>query len=290
MESLTEHSAVRDGLSQVCRKINEISTLPHVALRVVEVANDPNSGARELKAVMESDVSLSTRVLRCVNSSAYAMRTKVTNLQQAIAFLGVMQIRNLALTASVSRLFQDQQSIGSYRRDNLWRHLVTVGVCARLIAMRSRMAAFEDVFLAGLLHDIGIALEDEHQHAGFVSTIQAIQPSETLLATEQRHLGFDHTRLGEAIAQQWKLPKAVVDSVRHHHNSEVYRGEHLQTVRCVEAANFLCSLKGITSVGINLVQFPQKTIQALAFSKEDLLVLSADLDREQKQNQALFQI
>ncbi len=68
------------------------------------------------------------------------------------------QVRNLAITASVSKLFRQEEAIGSYLRSQLWQHLVSVGVCARLIAMRREFENFEDMFLAGLLHDIGIIL------------------------------------------------------------------------------------------------------------------------------------
>lgn len=140
-------------LDSVVRRIDEISTLPHIALQVMEVANEPGSSAADLKDVVEGDAALSARILRCVNSSAYGTRTKVTNLQHAIAYLGLKQIRNLAITASVSELFKKEEAVGSYLRSHLWRHLVSVGICARLIAMRRQFENFEDVFLAGLLHD-----------------------------------------------------------------------------------------------------------------------------------------
>ena len=83
-------------LPEVCNRIQGISTLPHIAFRLIEVANDPNAGAAEMKQILELDAALSARLLRCANSSAYALRTKATNLQQAIAYLGITQMRNLA--------------------------------------------------------------------------------------------------------------------------------------------------------------------------------------------------
>ena len=106
-------------LRTVIERIEEISSLPQVALRVMEVANDPSSGAADLKEAMEGDTALSARVLRCVNSSAYALRSQITNLQQAIAYLGTKQIRNLAMMITVSDLFKDNDTIGSYRRSDL---------------------------------------------------------------------------------------------------------------------------------------------------------------------------
>ncbi|NQU25212.1 MAG: HDOD domain-containing protein [Candidatus Nealsonbacteria bacterium] len=278
------------SLNRVIEGIEGVSTLPQVALRVMEVANDPESGAAELKKVMEGDAALSARVLQCVNSSAYATRTKITNLQQAIAYLGTKQIRNLAITASVSELFSVDETIGTYRRIDLWRHLVSVGICSRLIALRLRLNNFEDFFLAGLLHDIGIILEDQHVHDHFLAVIGSLDDRRTLAQVERDLLGFDHTMLGEKMAEFWNFPKTVTTAIRHHHMSAHYRGDDSELVRCVEVANLICSLKGITSVGMQLVRFSKPAMAALSLSKEDMLILSADLDKEVAANQSLFQV
>lgn len=275
---------------QVVRRIHEISTLPQVALRVMQVANNPNAGASELKGVMEYDPALCARVLRCVNSSAYATRVKITNLQQAIAYLGIRQIRNLALTASISNLFKQQGSIGPYNRTALWRHLVAVGLCSRMIAMRCRLSSFEDMFLAGLLHDVGIILEDQHLNEVFSAMVGSLAKETTLCEVERRHFGFDHTTLGDGVTRNWSFPETVIAAVRFHHGSANYHGPHVQVVHCVEIANFVCSVKGITSVGINLVQFPREAIQGLTLTKEDVVVLATDLDREVNANESLFQL
>jgi len=290
--SLAETCCGREmpSLAEITRRIQGMSTLPHIALRVMEVANNPDAGARELKEVMEIDAALSTRVLRCANSSAYAVRTKITSLQQAITYLGIKQVRNLALTASVSRLFEKDGHLGSYSRQGLWRHLVAVGVCARLIAMRIRCPDFEDVFLAGLLHDIGIILEDQHMHAEFVDVIGALEQGRTLQEVEHARCGFDHTRLGEHMAKAWKLPNGAIDSIRYHHGLGNYGGRFTQTIHCVELANFICSLRGFSSVGVHVVAFPAETIRTLSLGKEDLVVLVEDLDRELNSNQALLSV
>lgn len=283
-------STSRPTLEQVGRRIHEISTLPHIALRVIEVANDPDSGAMDLKEVMEADAALSARVLRCVNSSAYATRTKITSLQHAIAYLGMQQIRNLATTASVSELFKKNETVGSYNRVALWRHLVAVGISARMIAMRLGIAGFEDVFLAGLLHDIGIILEDQHLHKPFVEILQTLAPGKSLVEVERCVLGFDHTALAELITRRWKFPEILLAAMRHHHHSAAYKGERPEVLWCVEMANLICSVKGISSVGLNLVQLSPAAIAGLALSKEDIQVLAADLDRELASNQSLFQL
>lgn len=280
----------RPTLVATARKIHFVSSLPHVALRVMEVAQDPNAGAQELKEVMESDPSLCARVLKCVNSSAYALRSPINSLQHAVAYLGTKQIRNLAMSASVSQLFQQQCKVGTYQRAVLWKHLVAVGICARMIAMRCRMSNFEDMFLAGLLHDIGIVLEDQYEHPLFCDVMKSLRGDTPLTTIEREVIGFDHTALAERMARDWKFPEPIIAAARHHHGSARYKGGHLDVVRCVEAANVLCSLKGITSVGTNLVAFPAETFAALSLAKDDILVLAADLDRQIEANRSIFQV
>ncbi len=277
-------------LDAVVRQIDEISTLPAVALRLMEVAGDLTSSAADLKEVLESDTALCARVLRCVNSAAYALRTRITNLQQAIAYLGLQQIRNLAMTASVSEFFKTEAAVNTYSRAGLWKHLVSVGICARLIARRRKIADFEDAFLAGLLHDVGIILMDQYLHDEFSEIIVSLKGDKTLAQAEREHLGFDHAELGEKVAQVWGFPDAATAAIRYHHSSVRYKGSDIDTIRCVEVANLLCTLKGFSSVGVKLVEFSKPAISGLRLTKEDIAILIDDLDDEIEANAGLFQI
>lgn len=277
-------------LEKVVARATEISTLPHIALKVMEVARNPDSNAADLKTVVEGDPSLSARVLRTVNSAAYAIRSKVTNLHQAISLLGFNQIRNLAITASASDSFKIDNVSGSYRRSGLWRHLVSVGICARLIAARTRMSQFEDAFLAGLLHDFGIIVEDQHAPEGFRAMLHNMDNTQSLTEAEQEYLGFDHAILGNRVAEAWKFPPVVRAAIRFHHIADKCKEEFLPIVRCVEVANFICSLKGISSVGLNLTAPPGEALKALSFTKEDVKVLVVDLDEEMIRYEDLYRL
>ena len=154
-----------------------------------------------------------------------------------------------------------------------------------------RLRHFEDVFLAGLLHDLGIVLEDQHVHGSFVETIQSARAGKTLVDVEQAHLGFDHTLLGEKVAQQWNLPNGVADAMRYHHDSAACQGNYWDTVQCVEVANYLCSAKKHSSIGMQLVKLPGRCgLAAFGMETDDLLVLAEDLEREFETHQTLFQL
>jgi HD-like signal output (HDOD) protein len=116
----------------------------------------------------------------------------------------------------------------------------------------------------------------------------ALSPGRTLVETEHEHLGFDHTIVGDRVAANWNLPEAVRASIRHHHSSAAYRGEAAPVLYCVEVANWLCTLKQLPSVGLNLLKPPTEAIRGLCLKKNDILVLSQDLDRELDSHRDLF--
>lgn len=278
------------GLVELLERCEEISTLPQVALRVMHVASDPESGAADLRQVVESDPALSARVLRMVNSAAFGLSATCGSLHQAISYLGFNQIRNLAITASVSETFKLEQKIGSYERQTLWRHLVAVGICARMVGMRSGLANYEDGFLCGLLHDVGIILMDQLVHPQFRQFHQQIDPHRDLTEQEHEFFGFDHAQLGCEMARSWGFAEATRAAIRWHHASQEYQGPGAEIVRCVEVANIICTIKGITSCGQKLVKPNSAAFQALGLEKEDILVLAEDLDAEIVQSERLFEL
>jgi putative nucleotidyltransferase with HDIG domain len=278
------------SLETVASHIEDISTLPHIITKTIKVANDPTSTALDLKEVIENDVALSARILRCVNSSAYTLQRQITNLREAINYLGMREINRLALTASVAELFTRDESIGNYQRRALWKHLVAVGLCARLIAMRQKMVDFEDAFMAGLLHDIGIVLEDQYLHEQFCSIIKSLEENKTLSEKEKNILGYDHAKLGAKVAESWRFPENVKASISYHHMSVCYQGEARAIVLCVEVANLICTLKGYTSVGRKLVQVSQPALNALSLTRQHLSVLAQDMEEELAKNTSLLNL
>ncbi len=275
-------------MDAVLARLDEISTLPGIAMNLMSVASDPESGAADLKRVLEGDPALSARVLRCVNSAAYGLPQRVTNLQLGISYLGFKQVRNLAMTACVSDVFKTDETIGPYRRSRLWKHLVSVAICARLIATRQRLPNFEDAFLGGLLHDIGIILEDQHAHEDFVRMMQSIDKRTMLVELERRFLKFDHTAIGARVAEQWNFPRPVCACVEFHHDSEACGADELAVVHCVQVANLICTLRGISSVGLKLVKVPKRALSRMKLRQDDIRVLMKDFEHETALNEHLF--
>lgn len=274
----------------IVARVVELFTLPRTAIRIMAVARDPSAGAIELKRAVEGDPTLAARVLRAINSSHAGLRARVTNLQQAISLLGFSQVRNLALTAAIGRLLASERRFAGYSRVALWRHLVAVAVASRFIALRCGIAAFEDAFLAGLLHDLGIAVLDQQAHGRFAQALLELRDGEELAAAEQRVLGCDHCQVGAALARAWGFADVIGLAIEHHHDSAACPAGAREIVSCVEAANALCTLKGFSSIGRNALRPPIAALEALGLGRDDVLVLARDLDDELACNQRLLEL
>lgn len=277
-------------LSDIANQIDDVSTIPQMAATFLSVANDPDVTIDKLESVLSFDPALSTRVLRLINSSAFAMQQRVTNLRQAIGLLGLKQLRNLGIAVSVSQLFRAPGSLGTYNRTALWHHMVSVAICSRLIAKNIGLPDPEDAFLCGLLHDIGIVMEDQHVHQQFCQIVRTLDTDKTLIECERQYLAFDHTTLGCRVAEKWKFPEAVRAAILHHHDSRSYDQPDKATVRAVELANSICSTQGSTSVGQNFVRSVTPAELELPLRDDDLVLLTEAYNEELAKSGSLFNL
>ncbi|MAX22873.1 MAG: hypothetical protein CMJ19_00095 [Phycisphaeraceae bacterium] len=281
---------VNTALERMVCHIKEVSTLPHIALKLIRLSQDPNAQPQQLCNVLATDPVMTSRVMRCVNSSAYGLTHPVTNLHRAVCMLGYAQLRDLAMTASVASVFKHNHSCGKYVRAKLWRHMVAVAICSRMIAARCELPEFEGVYLAGLLHDIGIILIDQYEHNTFTQMMNHFpeHAGVNLALVEQGRLGYDHTMLGARIADEWELAEPLHDAIRYHHQVDRYNGQHTRVLACVDLANLVCTLRGWSSIGHQLVTANQWSMEQLNLSTTDLQVINDDLSAEIKLNRELI--
>ncbi len=150
----------------ILQQLEELPTLPAVALRILEIASDESSSARDLAALIASDPSLSARILQLVHRADSGVRGEVDSVERAIVLLGFETVRSAVLAVTVFQTLGGAASPASshFPRENFWKHCLAVGCCAELLAeqMPRDEGRIEpaSAFLCGLLHDIGkIALD-----------------------------------------------------------------------------------------------------------------------------------
>ena len=209
--------------SEIVGGIAHMSTLPEVTLRIADVIDDPTSSARDLHQIVASDPALSSRILKVVNSSFYGMPRQIGSMNRAISLLGLNAVKNIAMAASLGKIFRTSSAIEHFDAKALWSHSLNTAVATCLVARESGSGCPDEAFLAGLLHDIGLMVELQHDQSMFRSIMTGMEtdesgaPSSSLIAAEEDFFGVNHQDLGAVLCEQWKFPRSLVSSTAHHH-------------------------------------------------------------------------
>lgn len=201
-----------DALELLLQQSSQLYTLPGVAIQVLELTKNPQVDLVQLKACIERDPALTTKVLRVVNSSLFGLTRRVSDLNQALALLGAKPLKLLVLGFSLpDPLFTN---VAGDILNRYWKHTLTRAVAAREISERIWHLPGDDVFLAGLLKDLGRLVLIQGLGRPYVEFLRkADHGSQPLRELERRAIGFDHVQLTAGVLTQWGLPESLVDAV-----------------------------------------------------------------------------
>ena len=223
--------------------IGDIATLPEVTIKIIEIVEDPKSTARDLHEVIKNDPALSTKVLKVVNSAFYGLPGQVASVDRAIILLGLSAVKNIAIAASIARLFKGRRISEHFSAADLWRHSVAVAVAAHDISKVSpHPAMVDEIFAAGMIHDLGTMVERQAFPDQFAEVINSCveDPELDFLECERRFLGADHQAFGVGLTTKWKFPRHLRAAVGFHHNPQALSVELRNMAMLIQVADALC--------------------------------------------------
>jgi len=192
---------------------------PVVALRVIELAQDPDVDIGKVSDIISTDPALAAKVMRVANSPIYALRRKTETLHQAITLLGLNGTLMLALSFSLAASMHNHADQG-FDYKHFWRRSLATATCARRLGSIIKLRAKEELFLASLLQDIGMLVIDK-MDPQFYRQLDVDQHDHAALAVSEREqLGADHATIGGWILRKWGFPEYLFDSVIYSHFSD----------------------------------------------------------------------
>lgn len=269
---------VRIGLDQVVAVVNDIPALPQVMIRVMKLTEDPDSTVQDINNIITQDQALTARVLRLANSAYYGFPRRINTVTEATVLLGFQTIRSIVLAASVNDLLSKEVSGYALAPGELWRHSQATAITARYLARVLKMKNADQVYTAGLLHDIGKVVLNHYLEENYHEVIDKVETEKiSFLQAESEVLAFDHAMVGAKVADKWNLPPELVEAIAFHHAPEKAELNPLLTA-VVHVADAMVMMMGI-GLGVDGLAYPlsQPALDRLGLSPADIERMIAGL-------------
>lgn len=267
-----------------------LPVLPQIVSQVLKLADDPDASPKEMERIIERDPAVTAKILRVANSSYYGLN-QVPSIGRAISMLGMNTIRSLVVGVAYQQIISGRAIASNFNKLEFWRHSLAVGTGARIISKLKMPMKSEEMYVAGMMHDVGLLAMDRFHPLELDKAIQyAVSEEMPLHQSEQLNFGFDHAQLGAMLADKWGLSPIVVDAVRYHHDHEM-DDQNQSTTVIIVLANKLAHQCGLTN---NIPNQPcdieDTLLEAVGIPKEQLDVIKNVVVQELARAEEAFQI
>jgi HD-like signal output (HDOD) protein len=269
------------------RKFKDVKTLPHVVTSLSGLIADENSTMRDFENVIKMDPTLVVRLLRLVNSPFYGLSQRVDSISRAVAYLGMKNLHNMAVTDALKGIFQEKVQSPIFSRKKLWLHCAAVSICAKMIAERIFEINGDDAYLCGILHDFGLIVESQVEPEKFFAACEACDETTSIVQIEQEYLGTNHCEVGYLMTVDWEMPEAIQIAIRDHHlTSGDYPPKSLTGI--IQIAGYITGQLGYTAFEGVLSTLPDHLIAHMQDNMDEYKVLIEDLPEEMSNAQDLY--
>lgn len=284
-------SAPEQVVQEAIQEISHIATLPEVTMKIIKLVEDPDSTAHDLNRVISNDPALGARILKVVNSAFYGLPGQIGSINRAIVLLGLNAVKNIAIAASLAKLFRGGKLGPGFHARDLWTHAIATATATRLLAKRAELGLPDEAFLAGLIHNIGIIVEIQALRPKFTQVLDLLDqsPDMTLREAERRVIGADHEQFGTALCQSWKFPASFAYVTGFHHHPHDLHSKNRALTTLVHVADIIASRAEMGFVrGTETNEIDTNLLEELKLSGEVVDEVKEELPEAMQEARQLF--
>lgn len=284
----TDATAQQHVVNEAIKAISHIATLPEVTVRIIELVEDPTSTANDLNNVISNDPALCSRILKVVNSSFYGLPGQIGSINRAIVLLGLNAVKNIAISASMAKLFRGGQVSPAFSARDLWMHSISTAACCKLLTERLNLGVGDEAFLAGLVHDIGVMVELQCDRNKLIEVINRVAPDRDgvpqadMLEIEAEVFGANHQQFGKGLCEKWKFPRVFALVTGNHHDPlELPSGERVMASLVYVADRLAASIEDAPyRLDLPSLEIDASVLDELNLTREKLDDIREDLNEQ----------
>ena len=270
-------------------KFSDIEPLPHVVTKLSKLIADSSSTIREFEAVIKMDPILVVRILRLVNSPFYGLVQKVDSISRAVAYIGMKNLHNLAITDAMKTMFTDTKQSTAFSRKQIWLHSAAVSICCKMVAERIFGINGDDAYLSGILHDFGLIVEEQVKHEEFITLCQNPLSTTELVENERRLFGTDHCEIGYHMCLEWAMPAVIQEAIRDHHALlDDVKPNSLTGI--LQISEYLVSQLGHPTLPNSVNTISPQLLAHISDNQEEYAVLLEDFPEEMAKAQDIYSV
>ncbi len=209
-------------IDRILSQCGEVAVLPQVVFKIMEMTGDDTSSALALERAIVVDPGFSIKLLAQANSAYYSLPKKVTSIKEAIMFVGLKSVRQLAMAVGVFDMFVGKTDKDSLRRRGWWRNSLDAAICSRDLSGQFQIVP-DEAYTCGLLHLIGKTIIDRFEPIEYEKVDLLISHGATDRQAEKAVFGCDHIEIAMASAKKWGFPDVLIDGLNYQ-NAEATPG------------------------------------------------------------------
>lgn len=238
----------------LARRVTDLPMLPLVVLKLLHITSDENASLDDLELLVETEPTILAKMLRMVNSAAFGLQSRVSSVREAIQHVGFRAIRTLALEVTLFEQLVSPSRLFHFDRIHFWQHCLSVACLSKALAQEVGHPDPDEVYIAGLLHDIGKVIVDVYGRIPYSEFLESLPPTNGLLVEEEQQIiGLGHDSLGAYFCHEWALPQSLTLAVRFHHGRFAQLGlpdRDALLISIVSLSNLIAWTQGIGSVAV----------------------------------------
>ena len=228
-----------DELVQMISEIDTLPSLPSLYTKIMDELNTQEPSMSKIGEIIESDISMSAKILQLVNSSFFGLPRHISSPSQAVTLLGLETVKSLVLTVQVFSQF-NQNDFDTVNIEEVWQHSMRVARFAKLICKEEGLdlKLVDNAMLGGLLHDLGKLIFASNRPKEYMHVYQVAKESgQPLHKVEKQILKTTHAEVGAYLIGLWGLPDTVIEALAYHHYPDKIQVDGLSPFISVYLAN-----------------------------------------------------